>query len=67
MNENKITLKIDGLEVNAKEGSTILETALSNNIYIPNLCYYPGLEPWGSCRLCMVENDDGRLITACET
>ena len=67
MNENKITLKIDGLEVNAKEGSTILETALSNNIYIPNLCYYPGLEPWGSCRLCMVENDDGRLVTACET
>ena len=67
MNENKITLKIDGLEVNGKEGSTILETALSNNIYIPNLCYYQGLEPWGSCRLCMVENDDGRLVTACET
>jgi formate dehydrogenase (NADP+) alpha subunit len=67
MNENEITLKIDGLEVNAEKGSTILETALSNNIYIPNLCYYPGLEPWGSCRLCMVENDDGRLVTACET
>ena len=67
MSENEITLKIDGLKVNADKGSTILETALSNNIYIPNLCYYQGLEPWGSCRLCMVENDDGRLITACET
>ena len=67
MNKNEITLKIDGLNIKAKKGSTILETALSNDIYIPNLCYYQGLEPWGSCRLCMVENDDGRLVTACET
>ncbi len=67
MNEKEITLKIDGLEVKADKGSTILETALSNNIYIPNLCYYPGLEPWGSCRLCMVENEEGHLLTACET
>jgi formate dehydrogenase (NADP+) alpha subunit len=67
MNETKITLKIDGIEIEAEEGSTILETAISNKIYIPNLCYYPGLKPWGSCRLCMVENDEGRLVTACET
>jgi len=67
MKNNKITLNIDGMEVDAEEGSTILETALSNNIYIPNLCYYPGLKPWGSCRLCLVENEEGRLITACET
>jgi len=46
MNNNKITLKIDGVEVTAEEGSTILETAISNGIYIPNLCYYPGLKPW---------------------
>ena len=43
MKNNKITLNIDGMEIYAEEGSTILETALSNNIYIPNLCYYPGL------------------------
>ena len=67
MKINEIKLKIDGLEVKAESGDTILETALSNNIYIPNLCYYKGLKPWGSCRLCMVENDDGRLVTACET
>ena len=67
MNKKEITLKIDGLEVNADRGDTILETALSNNIFIPNLCYYPGLKPWGSCRLCMVENEEGRLVTACET
>jgi formate dehydrogenase major subunit len=67
MNKKEIILKIDGLEVKTGEGSTILQAALSNNIYIPNLCYYPGLKPWGSCRLCMVENDEGRLVTACET
>ena len=67
MKNNKITLNIDGVEIEAKEGSTVLETALSNDIYIPNLCYYPGLKPWGSCRLCLVENEEGRLITACET
>ncbi len=67
MNNNKITLYIDGMEVKAEKGSTILETALSNDIYIPNLCYYPGLKPWGSCRLCVVENNEGRLVTACET
>lgn len=67
MNKNEIKLKIDGLEVKAEKGSTILQTALNNNIYIPNLCFYQGLEPWGSCRLCMVENEEGRLITACET
>lgn len=67
MINSKITLNIDGMEVKAEKGSTILETALSNDIYIPNLCYYPGLKPWGSCRLCMVENAEGRLVTACET
>lgn len=67
VNENQIMLKIDGLDVKAREGATVLETALENDIYIPNLCYYPGLKPWGSCRLCMVENAEGRLVTACET
>jgi formate dehydrogenase alpha subunit len=67
MTEKEITLKIDGLIVKTDSRNTILETALSNDIYIPNLCYYPGLEPWGSCRLCMVENEEGRLVTACET
>ena len=47
MNENEINLKIDGLEVKAESGSTILETALSNNIYIPNLCYYHGFRTMG--------------------
>lgn len=66
MNNNKIKLKIDGIEIEAEKNSTILETALDNGIFIPNLCSSRELKPWGACRLCMVENDEGRLITACE-
>lgn len=64
---NKITLFMDGISVEADKGSTILQAALKNGIYIPNLCYNSNVKPFGACRLCMVENEDGRLVTACET
>lgn len=50
-----IKLTIDGKQINAKEEQTILEAAIKNNIYIPNLCYHPNLKPMGTCRLCIVE------------
>ncbi len=65
MDEIKFT--IDGIQVNAQKGETILQAATRNGIYIPNLCYHPDLKPMGACRLCLVENEDGRLITSCET
>jgi heterodisulfide reductase subunit A len=49
------TLIIDGQEVHAEEGQTILEVAKANGIEIPTLCYHPLLEPYGACRLCTVE------------
>ncbi len=67
MTKNKIKFTIDGLKVETEEGNTILEAALENGIYIPNLCYSPHLKPYGACRLCMVENEEGRLVTSCET
>lgn len=48
------------------EGTTILQSAIENGIYIPNLCYNSQLKPYGACRLCLVENAEGRMITACE-
>lgn len=66
MNE-KITFTIDGLTIEADKGTNILESALKNGIYIPNICYNEDLKPYGSCRLCMVENEEGRLFTSCET
>ncbi|MDP6666373.1 MAG: 2Fe-2S iron-sulfur cluster-binding protein, partial [Dehalococcoidia bacterium] len=48
------SFKIDGREVAAKPGQTILQAALDQEIYIPYLCYYPLMKPQGSCRACMV-------------
>ncbi|WP_248611981.1 formate dehydrogenase subunit alpha [Methanobacterium alcaliphilum] len=63
----KVSFCIDGLEVEAREGSTVLQAALENNIYIPNLCYHPLVNSRGACRMCLVESGEGRLITSCET
>jgi len=63
-----ITLTIDGREVQAQEGATILEVAREYNIYIPTLCYNDAVEPYGACRLCLVEVvKDGRqrLVASC--
>jgi len=63
-----VKLTIDGREVQAEEGVTILETARENNIYIPSLCSHDGVTPYGACRLCLVEIvSDGRerLVASC--
>jgi bidirectional [NiFe] hydrogenase diaphorase subunit len=50
-----ISFTIDGKEVTAPAGSTLLEAAKSIGIEIPTLCYHEKLEPFGGCRLCIVE------------
>jgi bidirectional [NiFe] hydrogenase diaphorase subunit len=65
---SEITLEIDGREVKAKEGMTILEAAQSAGIFIPTLCHHEKLEPYGACRICTVEIESrGRtnLVAAC--
>jgi NADH dehydrogenase/NADH:ubiquinone oxidoreductase subunit G len=52
---NKILLQIDGKEVEASEGMTVLEAAQGAGISIPTLCHHEKLEPFGGCRLCIVE------------
>ncbi len=64
----KIKLIIDGQEVEVREGMTVLEAAQAVGIYIPTLCSDPDLEPYGACRLCVVEIEKMRgLPTACTT
>lgn len=63
----KITLTIDGSNVVADKGTSILEAALQNNIYIPHLCYHPDLDPRGACRLCIVEISDEQVVISCRT
>jgi bidirectional [NiFe] hydrogenase diaphorase subunit len=63
-----VTLTIDGRKVQAEEGTTILEAARENNIYIPALCYHEEVTPYGACRLCLVEvtrNGRERLVASC--
>jgi predicted molibdopterin-dependent oxidoreductase YjgC len=48
-------LTIDGQEIQAQPGITVLEAALANQIDIPRLCYHPELSIPGGCRLCLVE------------
>ncbi|MDD4876281.1 MAG: 2Fe-2S iron-sulfur cluster-binding protein, partial [Dehalococcoidales bacterium] len=63
-----VTLTIDGREIKVEESVTILEAAKENNIYIPTLCYNEAVEPYGACRLCLVEiirNGRQRLVASC--
>lgn len=57
-------LTIDGVEIEARPGQTILEAADEAGIYIPRLCYLKGLVPFGSCRVCTVLVN-GRPQAAC--
>jgi formate dehydrogenase alpha subunit len=59
-----IKFSIDGTEVTAKPGQTVLQAALDAGIYIPYLCYYPKMKPYGACRACVVETEtNGRKMT----
>ena len=65
---SKILLEIDGKKVQATQGMTLLEAAQGAGIYIPTLCHHEKLEPFGGCRLCIVEVDDRgwtKLVVAC--
>lgn len=52
---NQINLTINGRQITAPEGSTILDAAKQNGIYIPTLCYDEAVEVYGACGLCVVE------------
>lgn len=62
------TLTIDGKNVSARAGATILEVAQENGIEIPTLCHLEGLSDVGACRLCVVEvKGSPKLFPACVT
>ena len=62
------TLRIDGRDVSARSGETILQVAQEHDIWIPTMCYLEGLGAVGACRVCMVEvAGTSRLFPACTT
>ena len=66
--KSEIVIQIDGKEVKAAEGMTVLEAAQSADIFIPTLCFHEKLEPYGGCRICTVEAEVRgwtKLVAAC--
>ena len=70
-NEKPVNLAIDGRRVQASAGMSVLDVAKRERIHIPTLCHHDALEPFGACRLCLVEitHADWKgwkgLVTAC--
>ena len=56
---DEITLKIDGTEVKTEPGTMVIQAAMDAGMYIPYLCYYPGMKAFGACRMCVVEIEGG--------
>jgi len=64
----EVNMKIDGREVKAEQRSPLLGAIRSLGIHVPTLCHIDGLEPYGVCRMCIVEVKRGkrtRLVTSC--
>jgi NADH-quinone oxidoreductase subunit G len=62
------TLTIDGRQVDAPDGSTVIQAAERLSIFIPRYCYHPGLSIAGNCRICLVEVEKSpKLQIACNT
>lgn len=65
---SEVHLKINGKEVLAQNGQTILEAAKAAAVDIPVLCHHPALSNWGACRMCLVEVKGMRgLQASCTT
>ena len=64
MAENTVTLNIDGRDVTAEKGMTVLQAAQKANIHIPTLCYLKDVQAIGACRVCCVEVKGQRTLVA---
>jgi formate dehydrogenase major subunit len=63
----ELSLTIDGQDVRATAGETILAAAKRADVDVPSLCEFENLPNVGACRMCLVEIDGDRLETACTT
>ena len=61
---DEITITIDGVEIKTEPGKMVLEAAIESGVYVPYLCYHPGMKPYAACRMCVVSVDGGRGFPA---
>lgn len=62
-----VRMVVDGKEVLASPGQTILDVCRENNVHIPTLCHDEQLKPLGSCQICVVELEEHGLVASCAT
>jgi formate dehydrogenase major subunit len=62
--ETQVTLNIDGIDVTVPDGTSIMHAAQLAGVTVPKLCATDSLEPFGSCRLCLVEIEGRRGMPA---
>jgi formate dehydrogenase major subunit len=55
VSEQQVTLEIDGVSVSVPQGTSVMRAAVDAGVRVPKLCATDSLEPFGSCRLCLVE------------
>src|SRR5688572_9501090 len=60
--EETVRFTLDGVEIGARDGETILQAAERRGVRIPHLCYTEGMRPDGNCRACMVEIKGERVL-----
>jgi formate dehydrogenase major subunit len=66
--ERLVTLTIDGKEITVAEGTSVMRASIEAGVNVPKLCSTDSLEPFGSCRLCLVEIEGRRGTPAsCHT
>jgi [NiFe] hydrogenase diaphorase moiety small subunit len=66
MDTAPLRLTVDGIDIEAAAGQSVLEACDDAGIYIPRLCYHPDLESAGNCRVCTCKIN-GRNAAACVT
>jgi len=59
-----VNLTINNKQISVAEGTTILEAAKQHNILIPSMCYLENVHQYGSCRICVVEQEGAKNLQA---
>jgi NADH-quinone oxidoreductase subunit G len=66
----RVTITLDGRQIEVPAGQLLIEAAEDNGVYIPRFCWHPRMDAVGMCRMCLVEVDGPRgpaLVTSCTT
>ena len=58
---------VDGVKTAFDKEKNLLEVIRSAGIELPTFCYHSELSTYGACRMCIVEDDRGRIMTSCTT